>query len=54
MVYEYECEQCSKTIDVEVVSKHYKCPFCGKGKMLRKFSAPAVTFKGDGWAKKEK
>lgn len=31
----------------------YKCPEC-KGPMRKKYSLPFLTFKGDGWARKDR
>jgi putative FmdB family regulatory protein len=55
--YDYACKPCSTaaTIISTINSKlaQPKCPLC-KQPMTRTYQAPGVTFKGDGWAHKEK
>jgi len=50
-IYEYKCEDCGA--DMEFMQKagdalKKKCPKCG-GKLKKRFSAPAIQFKGSGW-----
>jgi putative FmdB family regulatory protein len=52
-IYEYVCTSCGKRIDV-VHGIHASgpavCEVCG-GAMRKALSAPAIHFKGSGWAK---
>jgi putative FmdB family regulatory protein len=55
-IYDYVCETCGHVM--EVVHRidadgPGECPLCG-GPMSKAFSAPAVHFKGSGWAKKDR
>ncbi len=54
--YDYVCTVCGHQMEV-VHSIHghgpAACPRCG-GAMKKAFSAPAVVFKGSGWARKER
>lgn len=53
--YDYVCESCGHRLEV-VHSIHghgpSECPSCG-GPLKKAFSAPAIHFKGTGWARKE-
>ncbi len=54
--YDYVCSACGHEIEVvHGVHGHgpSACPRCG-GPMRKSFTAPAVHFKGSGWAKKER
>lgn len=56
-LYDYDCAECGRR--VEVVHGVYApgpthCPNCGGGPLRKAISAPAVHFKGSGWAKKER
>jgi putative FmdB family regulatory protein len=56
-IYDYECANCKRRF--EVVHGVYapgptQCPLCGGGPVRKAISAPAVHFKGSGWAKKER
>lgn len=56
-IYDYDCAECGRRI--EVVHGVYApgpthCPNCGGGPLRKAISAPAVHFKGSGWAKKER
>ncbi len=55
--YDYDCAACGRRFEV-VHGVHVdgptSCPLCGKGPVLKAISAPAVHFKGSGWAKKER
>jgi putative FmdB family regulatory protein len=55
--YDYECANCGRRFE----SSHgvhapspTSCPLCGGGPVRKAISAPAVHFKGSGWAKKER
>ena len=57
-IYEYVCSACSHRTDilhgVHDPGPHF-CPACGTENSMRKaIAAPAVHFKGTGWAKKER
>lgn len=57
-IYEYICSACSHRTDilhgVHDPGPHF-CPDCGtEGSMRKAIAAPAVHFKGTGWAKKER
>ena len=57
-IHDYTCARCGHLIEV-IHGIHEGgprfCPSCGaEGTMLRGFSAPAVHFKGSGWAKKDR
>ena len=57
-IYDYVCSNCGKLTEVvhginEAGPKF--CPECGaEGTMTKAFAAPAVHFKGSGWAKKDR
>jgi putative FmdB family regulatory protein len=57
-IYEYTCSACGHTTDM-LHGIHEPappfCPECGAEGTLRKgFAAPAIVFKGTGWAKKDR
>jgi len=57
-IYDYRCSNCGQTTEVihgiDVPAPRF-CPVCGAEGTLRKaFAAPAVLFKGSGWAKKDR
>ena len=56
-LYDYDCSACGRRFEV-VHGVHAEgptaCPICGKGPIHKAISAPAVHFKGTGWAKKER
>jgi putative FmdB family regulatory protein len=57
-IYEYLCSACSKRTEIlhgiNDPAPSF-CPECGAEGTLRKgFAAPAVVFKGSGWAKKDR
>jgi putative FmdB family regulatory protein len=57
-IYEYRCTACGHRTDilhgVNDPGPHF-CPECGAdGTMRKAIAAPAVHFKGSGWAKKER
>jgi putative FmdB family regulatory protein len=54
--YEYICKKCDLIIEQEhsmSVVKEVRCPD-DNTKMKRIFSVPAVRYKGEGWAKKDR
>jgi putative FmdB family regulatory protein len=56
-VYDYDCAACGRRI--EVVHGVYApgpthCPNCGSGPLRKAISAPAVHYKGSGWAKRDR
>jgi putative FmdB family regulatory protein len=57
-IYDYLCSSCGQTTEVihgiDAPIPRF-CPACGAEGTLRKtFAAPAVLFKGSGWAKKDR
>lgn len=56
-LYDYDCTACGRRIEV-VHGVHAPgpshCPNCGGGPLKKAITAPAVHFKGSGWAKKER
>jgi putative FmdB family regulatory protein len=55
-IYDYVCSNCGHTIEVTHPVQGdgpSACPNCG-GPMKKAISAPAVHFKGTGWARKER
>ena len=51
-LYEYECRACGHRFErIQTYSAPLvrKCPKCGKSKVKKLLSAPAVQFKGTGW-----
>jgi putative FmdB family regulatory protein len=55
--YDYDCAACGRRFEV-IHGVHADppttCPLCGSGPIRKAFAAPAVHFKGSGWAKKER
>lgn len=55
--YDYDCAACGRRFEV-VHGVHAEgptaCPLCGKGPVRKAISAPAIHYKGSGWAKKER
>jgi putative FmdB family regulatory protein len=54
-VYDYACTSCGRSVEVlhgVHVTGPEVCDVCG-GRMRKLVSAPAVVFKGSGWAKKD-
>lgn len=55
--YDYTCAACGRRFEV-VHGIHddgpTACPLCGSGPVRKAFAAPAIHFKGSGWAKKER
>jgi putative FmdB family regulatory protein len=56
-LYDYDCAECGRRVEV-IHGVHSPgpthCPNCGGGPLRKAISAPAVHFKGSGWAKKER
>jgi putative FmdB family regulatory protein len=56
-LYDYDCAQCGRRFEV-IHGVHADgptaCPLCGGGPVRKAITAPAVHFKGSGWAKKER
>ena len=56
-IYDYDCAACGRRFEL-VHGVHADppttCPLCGKGPIRKAISAPAVHYKGSGWAKKER
>jgi putative FmdB family regulatory protein len=56
-LYDYDCSACGRRFEV-VHGVHAEgptlCPICGSGPVRKAITAPAVHFKGTGWAKKER
>ena len=56
-LYDYDCAACGRRFEVihglnDPAPEH--CPLCGEGPIRKAFAAPAIHFKGSGWAKKER
>ena len=56
-LYDYVCAACGRRFEV-IHGVHADppaaCPLCGSGPIRKAIAAPAVHFKGSGWAKKER
>ncbi len=56
-LYDYDCANCGHRFEVihgVHVDGPTSCPVCGGGPVRKAISAPAIHFKGSGWAKKER
>ena len=56
-LYDYVCAACGRRFEViHGVNDPgpEQCPLCGAGPVRKAFAAPAIHFKGSGWAKKER
>jgi putative FmdB family regulatory protein len=56
-LYDYDCSACGLRFEVMHgvhVDGPSACPACGSDRVRKAFAAPAVHFKGSGWAKKER
>jgi putative FmdB family regulatory protein len=56
-LYDYVCAACGRRFEV-IHGVHgdppTACPLCGSGPVRKAITAPAVHYKGSGWAKKER
>lgn len=56
-LYDYDCPACGHRSEV-MHGVHdagpATCPRCGSDRIRKAFAAPAIHFKGSGWAKKER
>jgi putative FmdB family regulatory protein len=56
-LYDYDCAACGRRFEV-IHGVHAdpptSCPLCGSGPVRKAIAAPAVHYKGSGWAKKER
>jgi putative FmdB family regulatory protein len=56
-LYDYDCANCGRRFE-SIHGVHTEgptsCPLCGGGPVRKAITAPAVHFKGSGWAKKER
>jgi len=56
-VYDYDCAACGRRVEVihgVNAPGPTHCPNCGGGPLRKAISAPAVHFKGSGWAKRDR
>jgi putative FmdB family regulatory protein len=56
-LYDYDCAACGRRFEVIHGlndAPPEQCPLCGSGPIRKAFAAPAIHFKGSGWAKKER
>ncbi len=56
-LYDYDCANCGRRFEVMHgvhADDPTSCPLCGGGPVRKAINAPAVHFKGSGWAKKER
>jgi len=55
--YDYDCAACGHRFEVAHgvhADSPTTCPSCGRGPVTKAISAPAIHYKGSGWAKKER
>ena len=55
--YDYDCAACGRRFEVSHGvhgDPPSTCPLCGSGPVRKAISAPAVHYRGSGWAKKER
>jgi len=55
--YDYDCGACGRRFEVSHgvhADPPAACPLCGGGPVRKAITAPAVHYKGSGWAKKER
>jgi putative FmdB family regulatory protein len=55
-IYDYVCESCGHVMEVVHginAAGPTECPECG-GVLAKVFAAPAIHFRGSGWAKKDR
>jgi putative FmdB family regulatory protein len=56
-LYDYDCANCGRRFELMHgvhADEPTTCPLCGGGPIRKAINAPAVHFKGSGWAKKER
>ena len=56
-LYDYDCAACGRRFEAfhgVHAPGPTACPLCGGGPVRKALSAPAIHFKGSGWAKKER
>ncbi len=56
-LYDYDCANCGRRFEVlhgVDAPPPTACPLCGGGPVKKTITAPAVHYKGSGWAKKER
>ena len=56
-LYDYDCAACGRrfeTVHGLFDDPPIACPLCGSGPVRKAIGAPAVHYKGSGWAKKER
>jgi putative FmdB family regulatory protein len=56
-IYDYDCAECGRRIEVVhgvQAPGPTHCPNCGGGPLKKAIAAPAVHFKGSGWAKRDR
>ncbi len=56
-LYDYDCAACGQRFEL-IHGVHAEpptvCPLCGSGPIRKVIVAPAIHYKGSGWAKKER
>ncbi|HET7169010.1 MAG TPA: FmdB family zinc ribbon protein [Candidatus Limnocylindrales bacterium] len=56
-LYDYDCAACGRRFEL-IHGVHAEppttCPLCGSGPIRKAIAAPAIHYKGSGWAKKER
>lgn len=56
-LYDYDCAACRRRFEVihgVNADPPTTCPLCGSGPIKKAITAPAVHYRGSGWAKKER
>ena len=57
MTYVYQCQSCGKMFEIsgtlDVILQHHKCPDCKSDNVKKIITAPAIHYKGNGWAGKK-
>lgn len=59
MTYTFKCKKCDASFDVEsswnqIVGMKVFCPVCKSDRVHRKYSVPAISFKGEGFYSSKK
>ncbi|TFG67700.1 MAG: hypothetical protein E4H24_05520 [Thermomicrobiales bacterium] len=55
--HDYDCAACGRRFEVTHglhADRPTTCPLCGGGPVRKAISAPAIHYRGSGWAKKER